>query len=379
MKYRKFGETDIDISLLGFGAMRMPIIDGDMAKIDEPEAIRMIRYAIDNGVNYVDNGYFYHRDHGETLVGKALEDGYREKVFLATKLPLLAINKPEDMMPIFERQLSKLRTDYIDFYLLHDINDSSWDKVKSMNMWDFLIKLRDAGKIGHIGFSYHGSSPELFKEIIDEYPWEYCQLQINFMDKNLQAGVEGFEYAVSKNVPVIVMEPLMGGKLTDIIHPKIQKYWDSIGTDRTPAEWAFRWVANLPGVMTILSGMTAMEQLEENLRVLSLSDVDTGMLTDAELGIFEEVAEEYRNLILYKCTACNYCMPCPAGLNIPGLIGYRNTAEQYGIVDKLKRWEYTFRIKVNASECTACGTCEPKCPQHLEIMNIMKETAEIFG
>ena len=376
MKYRKFFAADMDVSLLGFGAMRLPVIDGDSSKIDEAEAIRMIRYAIDNGVNYVDTAYVYHREKGELLVAKALSDGYREKVLLATKMPFWRMSGPEDMGKMIDEQLAKLATDCIDMYLIHDIHGTNWDTVLEWKMWDFLVKQREAGKIRFIGFSFHGESAEEFKKVLDKYPWDFCQLQINYMDKDEQAGTEGFAHAVSKGVPVIIMEPLKGGKLTDVIHPSIQKYWDSLGSDRTPAEWALRWAANLPGVLTILSGMSTMEQVEENIRVLS--DADTGMLTEEELAVLDKVADEYRDLIAYPCTNCKYCMPCTADIDIPLMLHLRNMCEIYGNADKIKTSEYPFMVSVDASACTACGKCEDECPQHLEIIRAMRETVEIF-
>jgi len=376
MKYRKFKAADMDVSLLGFGAMRLPILDDDAGKIDEEASIKMIRYAIDNGVNYVDTAWVYHMTQGEILIGKALRDGYRDKVLIATKMAYWRLGDPEEMQKMLDTQLEKLQTDHIDMYLIHDVNSNKWGQVLDWKIFDFLEKQKEAGRIRFIGFSFHGASPEEFKMVLDTYPWDFCQLQINYMDKDLQAGMEGFEYAVSKGVPVVVMEPLKGGKLTDVIHPSIQKYWDSLGSDRTPAEWALRWVANLPGVLTILSGMGAMEQVEENIRVLS--DADEGMLSEAELDVIDKVAEEYRNLIVYPCTGCNYCMPCTENVNIPLMIGFRNAYELYRNAAKMKSAEYGFLVKVPSSACSECGKCETECPQKIEIIKALKENVEIF-
>ena len=375
MKYKYFAPADRDVSLLGFGAMRLPIIDGDFGKINEDESIRMIRYAIDNGVNYIDTAYVYHGRTSESLLGKALADGYREKVLLATKLPLWLLKGPEGMAPLMDEQFEKLNTDCIDMYLVHDIRGSNWETVQEWKVWDFLSKQREAGRIRFIGFSFHGESPALFKEVLDAYPWDFCQLQLNYMDIDTQAGVEGFEYAVAKGVPIIAMEPLKGGKLTDVLNPSIQKYWDSLGSGRTPAEWALRWVANLPGILTILSGMSAFGQIEENIRVLS--DAGEGMLKESELAVIENVAEEYRKLVTYPCTGCKYCMPCTAGIDIPHLIDLRNACDIYGKTYKIQ-FEYDTYVQVKASACTACGKCEPECPQHIEIIKAMKETAELY-
>ena len=373
MNYRKFQAAGMDVSLLGFGAMRLPTL-GDQ-KVDEEEAIRMIRYAIDQGVNYVDTAYVYHGGQSETVVGKALADGYREKVLLATKMPTWILKAPEEMERVFNEQLERLGVDCIDMYLVHGIENNRWQRVKDWKVYDYLLKLREEGKIRFIGFSAHCESPADFKEILDEYPWDFCQLQVNYMDKDLQAGVEGFEYAVSKGVPIVVMEPLKGGKLTDVVPPSVSKYWEGLGSDRTPAEWALRWVANLPGVLTILSGMSTMEQLEENLRVLS--EADTGMMTEAELAAIDKAAETYNKLIVYQCTGCRYCMPCTAGIDIPSIMDFRNSCELYSKSAKLQ-FQFDFFLERKPSLCTACGKCEPECPQHLEIMKVMKETTELF-
>jgi predicted aldo/keto reductase-like oxidoreductase len=375
MNYRFFKAANKDISLLGFGTMRLPVLDGNMTKIDEAEAIRMIRYAIDNGVNYIDTAYVYHGGQSEMVVGKALTDGYREKVLLATKLPFWIMKGPEQMEPVFEEQLQKLKTDHIDMYLVHDIHGDRWDTVKDWGMWDFMEKKRSEGKIRHIGFSFHGESPEEFKKILDYYPWDFCQLQINYMDKDLQAGIEGYEYAVSKDIPVIVMEPLKGGKLTDIMPPSVQKYWDDLKSDRSPAEWALRWVASLPGVLTILSGMSDMAQVTENVRVFAADDV--GILLESERIVIGNVADAYRKLIAFPCTACKYCLPCTVGIDIPSAMDMRNAYELYGYSAKLQS-DFNFRMQTKPSACTACGKCEKECPQHLEIIRAMKETVAFF-
>ncbi|MDR3364601.1 MAG: aldo/keto reductase [Clostridiales Family XIII bacterium] len=375
MNYRYFKAGGSEVSLLGFGAMRLPTIGGGHDKIDEAEAVRMIRYAIDHGVNYVDTAYVYHGMQSEAVVGKALADGYRDKTMLATKMPFWIMKGPGDMGKILDEQLEKLATDCIDMYLIHDIHGERWDTVKAWKIWDFLSKAREEGKIRFIGFSFHGESPEEFKTILDEYPWDFCQLQINYMDKDLQAGVAGYEYAVSKGVPVVVMEPLKGGKLSDVMPPSIQAYWDTLESDRSPAEWALRWAANLPGVLTILSGMSAMGQVEENIRVLS--DADAGMLTENELEVIDKAAESYRKLIAFPCTACKYCMPCTVSIAIPVVMDFRNSYNLYGKTDKMQS-EFNMFVNPKPSDCVACGKCEEECPQHLEIVRAMRETAGFF-
>ena len=383
MKYRKFlsadKNTELDISLLGFGCMRLPVIGGDMSKIDEAEAIRMIRYAIDRGVNYVDTAWMYHGGESEKVVGKALRDGYRERVYLATKLPFWLLKKPKEMEKTLDEQLRRLQTDYVDFYLLHDIEGSRIKTVKEWKMFDFLMKMKAKGKIRFAGFSCHGATPEYFIRLLDEHPWDFAQIQLNYIDQEWQAGMEGYRYAADKGVPIIIMEPLKGGKITDSLPEDIQQTWarlDAGETKRTPAEWALRWAANLPGVMTILSGMSAMPQVEENVRVLA--DAEAGALTDGELAILDEIADAYNKLILYPCTACRYCLPCTVKIDIPYLMSYRNDWELYGHNPKL-RAEYASFVERKASLCTSCGHCEQACPQQLPVMKAMEEVAEIFG
>ncbi|MCL2492845.1 MAG: aldo/keto reductase [Clostridiales bacterium] len=382
MKYRKFvsadKKTELDISLLGFGCMRLPVIGDDMAKIDEAEAIRMIRYAIDHGVNYVDTAYMYHGETSEGVVGKALADGYRERVNLATKLAYWFCEKPEDMEKMLDEQLRRLGTDVIDFYLLHDIEGERWIQVKKWKMFDFLTEMKAKGKIRFAGFSCHGSTPAYFKEVLDAYPWDFTQIQLNYIDQEWQAGMEGYRYAAEKGVPLIIMEPLKGGKLTDSLPEAIQKTWAKLGAsgkERTPAEWALRWAANLPGVMTILSGMSKMEQVQENVRVLA--DAEAGALTDRELAILDEVAAAYNKLIVYPCTACRYCLPCTSDIAIPMMMNYRNDWELYGHNPKLQA-EFDMFVEKKPSACTECGKCERNCPQQLPIMQVMKEVSEIF-
>jgi predicted aldo/keto reductase-like oxidoreductase len=375
MKYRIFPKTGEKISLLGFGSMRLPQIDGDSAQIDEAEAIRMIRYAIDNGVNYVDTAYMYHDGDSEVVVGKALKDGYREKVLLADKLHLLYAKEAADQQKILDEQLRRLDLPYIDMYLVHDIHEKTWERAQKYDTLRFMKEKQAEGVIKHIGFSFHGETPAFFREVIDAFPWDFCQIQLNYMDAEFQAGVEGLKYAASKGIPVVVMEPLKGGKLTDVLPGPIQAYWNDIGTERTPAEWALKWVANFPEVLTILSGMSTFEQVEENIRILA--DAEANALTPQELAVIDKVAAEYNKLVPYSCTSCRYCIPCPVKLNIPYLIGLRNEATIFACPEKIAFSIQSF-VRPQPSECIACRQCEDKCPQHLPIADIMEESARMF-
>lgn len=376
MKYRMMSKTGEKVSLLGFGTMRLPVIDGDMAKINEEEAIRMIRSSIDKGVNYVDTAYMYHDGFSETVTGKALKDGYREKVLLADKLPLWMAKTADDMERIFQNQLKRLDVDSIDMYLVHNINQSVWKRVKNYNTMEFLEKKKQEGKIKYIGFSFHDEY-ELFEEVVKAYPWDFCQIQLNYMDIELQAGLKGLKLAGSLGIPVIIMEPLKGGKLTDVLPQSIRDFWAQAEIQRTPAEWALRWVADFPEVLTILSGMSTMEQVEENLRILNESE--PGSLTDAEQALVQNVAEEYNKLIRYSCTACRYCMPCPAKINIPDVIERYNDWFVYEGNDKIMQ---DFKMWVPAagkpSVCVDCKACEEHCPQHLPVSEIMKKAKAVF-
>ena len=375
MKYRKYEVGNTEMSLLGFGVMRLPVLE-DGKTVNEEEAIRMIRYAADQGVNYFDTAWVYHGGQSEVVLGKALAGGLREKVMIASKLPYWLMKDPSEMQEKFDESLERMGVSYIDNYLAHDINDDRWDLVQEWKIFDFMTKLKEEGKIRFAGFSYHGETPELFREVLDKYPWDFVQIQLNYMDTNIQAGLEGYEYATKKGIPVIIMEPLKGGKLTDLMPASVQKHWDSLGKDWSPAEWALRWVANLPGVTSILSGMSTFEQVEENIRVLS--EAEANALTDSELSTIEQAADEYRKLIAYPCTGCKYCLPCTAEINIPLIMNYRNCKDVYGLTDKI-RGEYGMFIHPKPDACVKCGKCEDECPQGLAIMQAMDETIEIFG
>ncbi|MEM4611093.1 MAG: aldo/keto reductase, partial [Thermoproteota archaeon] len=284
MKYRRFGKLDWQVSALGFGCMRLPIIGNDHSKVDEPEAIRMIRYAIDHGVNYVDTAYPYHGGNGEIVVGKALRDGYRERVRLATKMPIWNINSREDMDRIFDEQLKKLQTEYVDFYLLHALNKNSWLKIKNLNVFDWAERVVSEDRIKHLGFSFHDDF-EVFKEIIDAYDkWTLCQIQYNYENEEVQAGTRGLKYAAGKGLAVVIMEPLLGGALANP-PPAVKQLWDEAGKD--PVEMALQWLWNKPEVSVVLSGMSTMDQVKRNIEFASRSGV--GILSDEDLKLIARV------------------------------------------------------------------------------------------
>jgi len=376
MLYRTFPNNEDKLSILGFGCMRLPIKSMKAKDIDFDLAEAMVRKAIDNGVNYIDTAWPYHGGESEPFLARALADGYREKVFLATKLPSWMIKKTEDMDRILNKQLVKLNTEYIDYFLIHALNRKYWDNLISLGLFDFIERALKDGKIKHIGFSFHDDL-EVFKEIVDAYPWEFCQIQYNFLDTEQQAGLEGLTYAHEKGVGIIVMEPLRGGALTKSVPEDVQNLWDSTAARRTPAEWALRWVWNDPRITVVLSGMSTMEQVEENLSIAKTAEPET--LTDNELNIFEEVKNIYQSRIKNPCTACSYCMPCPHGVDIPRAFGFYNDAYIFDDIEGKKIVYGRFLKDQGADLCVACGECEPKCPQKIKIIDELVSVKELFA
>jgi predicted aldo/keto reductase-like oxidoreductase len=377
MKYRKFGSLDWKPSALGFGAMRLPILDNDSSKINEPLSIEMIRYAIDHGVNYVDTAYGYHGGNSERLVGKALKEGYRERVKLATKMPTWLVTSQDDMDRYLDEQLGKLQTDRIDFYLLHGLRKQRWPNLAKLKVTEWADKAIDEEKIGHIGFSFHDDL-SLFKEIIDHYDgWTFCQIQYNYMDTDYQAGTEGLRYAASKGLAVVVMEPIQGGRLAIPPLPEIQAIWDEASVSRTPAEWALQWVWNQPEVSIVLSGMSEMQHVVENVESAGRSGV--GTLTQEELETIDRVKAKYRELGFIGCTGCRYCMPCPQGVAIPEIFSLYNAYYAGGQEEAFKEM-YLDQItpEMGARNCVACGQCLELCPQNLPIPNLMRNAIRTF-
>jgi len=368
MKYRRFGKLDWQVSALGFGAMRLPTIGGDNSRVNEPEAIRMIRYAIDHGVNYVDTAYPYHGGNGEIVVGKALAEEYRERVRLATKMPIWLINSKEDMDRIFNEQLKKLQTDYVDFYLLHALNKDSWLKIRKLDVFDWAERVVSEDKIKYLGFSFHDEF-QVFKEIIDAYDkWTLCQIQYNYENEEVQAGTKGLKYAAGKGLAVVIMEPLLGGALANP-PPAVKQIWDEAG--RNPVEMALQWLWNKPEVSVVLSGMSTLEQVKQNIEFASRSGV--GLLTEEDLKLVARVHAAYKKLRPIPCTKCGYCMPCPNGVDIPWNFEVYNNGVAYNSMGASK-WAYNNNIPVEkrASACVGCRSCEEKCPQKIKISEWMR-------
>ena len=375
MHYRNFTKDNIQVSALGFGCMRFPVLENDSSKIDEEQSIEMIRYAIDNGVNYVDTAYMYHQGNSEYLVRKALEDGYREKTYLATKLPSWLINDYEDFHKYLDEQLEKLDTEYIDFYLLHTLNKDYWENLKKLDVLKFIDEAKKSGKIKYIGFSFHDEL-DVFKEIVDYHDWDFCQIQYNYLDVNYQAGEEGLKYANNKGISVVIMEPIKGGKL---VNPsdEIKEIWESNDLKRSPAEWALRWVLNHKEVSLLLSGMNNLEQVKEN--IATVSDASPNHLDEKEISLIGQVKDIYEEKIKVGCTSCEYCLPCPEGVSIPNIFQVYNDYYVFGTEEDSKnRYKTYIEKEIDAARCVECGQCETMCPQNIEIIGHLKEANEVL-
>ena len=377
MLYRTMPQTGDKLSILGFGCMRLPMMEG---KIDEARAIAQIRDAIDNGVNYLDTAWPYVGGESEPLLGKALADGYRERVRIATKLPSWLIDSREDMDRYLNAQLERLGTDHIDYYLLHALEGASWDKLEALGVGEFLAQAKQDGRIVNAGFSFHGLAED-FKRIVDAYPWVFCQIQYNFLDEQFQAGTEGLEYAASKDIGVVIMEPLRGGNLAlPVAPPAVADIWNEATTKRTPVEWALRWVWNHPEVTVVLSGLNEEAHIEQNLAIAG--EAQAGSLTSEELDLVDRVRRKYQELMQVGCTGCAYCLPCPMGVQIPKCFDFYNRMHLFGDVDGSKFMYTAFLSGVTghsepgfASLCVACGECLEKCPQHIAIPDCLEKVA----
>lgn len=374
MKYRKMGDLDVEVSALGFGAMRLPIVGDDSAEIDEEEAVKMIRYGIDNGINYVDTAWPYHQGESEKLVGRALKDGYREKIYLATKLPIWECEEKEDLDRIFNKQLEKLQVEKIDFYLLHALDQGHWQTVKELDIIEWAEKKKEEGKIEYLGFSFHDSN-QLFNTILDSHDWDFCQIQYNYLDTEYQAGQAGLQKAYNKGIGVVIMEPIRGGWLAQEPPKAAKELFESENAERTPVEWALHWIWSQKEPGVVLSGMSNMQQLKENLQTASESEV--GLLSDSEFKMLAEAAEEMRGPI--TCTRCEYCLPCPEDVNIPENFFKYNQAKLLDKGEKMAEEYFELDETARASNCIECGQCEPQCPQNLDIIDLLKEVDQYFS
>lgn len=368
MQYRYISKDKLKVSLLGLGCMRFPIINNDPSQIDREKAFEILDYALENGINYFDTAFPYHGGKSEELVGDFFEEYNRNQFYLATKSPVWLVEKHKDFMDYLDKQLVNLKTNYIDFYLLHSLNKKSFDKIKTLNFKRFIENAKRDKKINYIGFSFHDEY-EVFKEIIDSYPWDFCQIQLNYMDKYYQAGLKGLRYAESKGIDVVIMEPLKGGKLASA--PKeINEIWGKSEIKRSNPEWALKYLYSLSGISVVLSGMSTLDQLKENIGLTSKTDI----LGQEDLNLIEKAEKIYRSSTKVGCTSCNYCMPCPSGVEIPSIFELYNNKSIYGTINESKK-SYKDFIATNKSalECIECGLCEKACPQNLSIIALLRD------
>ena len=377
MKYFDFqGEK---ISRLGFGLMRLPVIDGDQSNIDYDKVEKMFLYAYENGVNYYDTAFPYHNGFSEKTLGKLLTNNHMHgKVNIATKLFTLVIRQPDfDPRKMLDEQLSRLQSDHIDFYLMHGLNKDQWDYLcEHFDIKNYLRDLKRQGVLRHLGFSFHDTY-ESFTEIINDFEWEFAQIQYNYLDKDIQAGDRGREFALSKGVPLNVMEPCKGGSLIFPNYPEIDEIKAKHGlADISNAELAFSYVFDKPGFMVVLSGMNEMEQLEENIRIANKYDYNT-FSAEAEAAV-EEIKDLIEHSENIPCTGCRYCTAgCPMQIQIPTAFSLYNEAQKFRNPASQKR-NYD-RACANIADCVECGQCENACPQHLDIIKYLKQGAELFG
>lgn len=382
MEYKRFGNLGFEVSRFGMGCMRLPVIKNNHGQdeIDKSEAIKMIRYAVDNGVRYIDTAYPYHEGQSEIVVGEALKDGYRERVKLATKSPVWLINSEDDFDKYLNEQLEKLGVEYIDFYLLHALDRERWEKLKKLNVFHFIERAKMSGRIKYAGFSFHDELP-VFKEIIDSYHWDMCQIQLNILDEFSQAGTAGLKYAGSKGIPVVIMEPLRGGKLGRRIPEEVKQIYSSINLNkdgsaknlnRSPVEWAFRWLYNYPEVTVILSGVSTMDQLKDNIRIFQ--SAPSNCMTLEELDVTRRVREFYESRTKVGCTGCRYCMPCPSKVSIPDVFHLYNNSYMFDAFDESSaNYKHLIKEGRDASKCKECGRCQKLCPQGIQIIQKLKE------
>ena len=370
MNYRTYGKLGIRGSAFGLGCMRFNGPASGDSTINEQKAISLIRRAIDGGVTYLDTAYVYLGKTSEIVVGKALRDGYRDKVTIATKMPENAVHDRASMQALLDEELAKLQTDHIDFYLMHGIDRKGREYFKSIGAPEFFDDMKKAGKIRYKCFSFHGSYED-FEYIINDSDWDMVQIQYNFMDVNNQAGTKGLELAGRLGIPVVIMEGLLGGRLAKA-PANVQALYDAFPVRRTPVEWAFRWLCDHPEVSVVLSGCNEAEQIDENLRIFD--SVGPGVMSAEERELMDRVREAYLSRTKIGCTGCRYCMPCPNGVNIPGVFSAWNEVSLYD-TDPEHSWDLK-RIREKgegADKCVGCGACEAACPQHLSIIDGLKQ------
>ena len=382
MKHKQLGNTGLSVPILGFGAMRLPMEDGSQGYTsyrgaDKEKSIELIRHAIDSGVNYIDTAFNYLHGESEKILGEALQDGYRDRCILATKSPIWMIKSPEDFDNLLAKQMGRLKTDYIDCYLLHCVTKKDWEThILPNNVLQSLVKAKEDGRVGYIGFSFHDDY-DFFCEVADTLPWDFCQIQLNYLDKEFQGGTKAAQYAGKRGMGVMVMEPLRGGHLVNV-PDRVADVFNKADADKSPAEWAFDYAWSIPEVSLVLSGMGDIEQVDQN--VAFADAIPEGGLSDEALKVYDEVEKAFASYDTIPCTGCNYCTVCPEGLTIPYNF---QTYNQYILSGNKERalWEYNTSIPLNGAQagaCTDCGTCLDRCPQHIDIPSWMTKIADTF-
>lgn len=365
MLYRNAPKTGDALSILGFGCMRLPQRDG---RIDEERAAALVRHAIDGGVNYIDTAWPYHGGESEPFVGRTLSGGYRERVKLATKLPAWLVQSRAEMDRFLDAQLRKLDTSRIDYYLVHSLNGVTWDKVAALGVADFLDRAKADGRIVNAGFSFHGLRDD-FKRIADAYPWEFCQIQYNYLDTENQAGTRGLHLAAAKGLAIVVMEPLLGGRLANPPKP-VREVLERSPVKRTSADWALQWLWNQPEVTVVLSGMSNPDQVSANLAYANRARSHS--FGSADLDLIAALEQKYRDRAIIPCTKCGYCLPCPNGVNIPANFEIYNDAFLHDDTRGARfRYKMFVQERERAGACTACHICEDRCPQRIPISSWM--------
>lgn len=367
MEYRKIEKLGVAPSLLGFGCMRFPIKED--GKIDEAEAERMIDHAISSGVTYIDTAYPYHSGDSEPFVGRVLKKYDRKSFYLATKMPIWNIETLEDAKRIFEEQITRLDVDYVDFYLLHALDKGRWDKILDLGILDYCEELKKQGKIKYLGFSFHDDYPA-FEEILTYRDWDFCQIQLNYIDTDVQAGIKGYELAASRNIPLVIMEPIKGGSLA-ALPEDIASIFKKHDESKSISSWALRWIASLPNVKVVLSGMSTYQHVEDNLETFN----HFKPLTTEESDIVDKVAKTIKSRTKNGCTGCAYCMPCPFGVDIPKNFRLWNDYAMYGNEEAARKRYQDMDEKQRADQCKQCGACEKMCPQAIKIREDLKRVA----
>ena len=378
MEQRKYGKQPWSVGIFGMGCLRVPQTKDEAGNtvIDREPATALVRRAIDRGVNYLDTAALYQDGDNEAWLGEALRDGYREKVKLVTKLPLWLLSEEADIERTFEEECRRLNTDFIDVYLLHSMCREYWDIAKKFHALDHLVALREQGRIGAIGFSFH-DGPDIFREMVDAFDWDMCQLQLNILDVHKQATIEGLRYAAKKGLAVVIMEPLQGGRLATV-PDYVQKIYDQWPERRSPVEWAMRYLYSMPEVTCILSGVSTVEQLDDNLRIFESARAN--VMTKGELAIVDQVRAAFESHMAVGCTACGYCQPCPKTVDIPAVFARWNGAAVFGEWEKMRdRFARLEKAGHGPSACIACGKCQSHCPQHLPIIQKLQEAKAALG